>query len=169
VNAQTSYRLPLVEDGTSIWCLVRRSGTLDLNSTYCYLLLCKHFSETCAVAEVNGEIVGFVTAYLPPRHADTLFVWQIGVAAEMRGRGMASRLLEEVLQRKSCRSVRFLEATVGPTNHASRALFTRLAERLDAGLSEQSCFDSALFPGADHEAERLLRIGPFRISQQNET
>ena len=40
-----------------------RLGRLDLNSTCCYLLLCKHFLETCTVAVANGEIVGFVTAY----------------------------------------------------------------------------------------------------------
>ena len=45
------YRPPSVEEGTAVWQLIRDAGVLDLNFTYCYLLLCKHFSETCAVAE----------------------------------------------------------------------------------------------------------------------
>jgi L-2,4-diaminobutyric acid acetyltransferase len=144
---------------------VRDSGTLDVNSLYCYLLLCKDFPATCCVAEAHGAIAGFVTAYLPPGRGDTLFVWQIGVAAELRGQGVAGRLLQELLRRDVCRGVRFVEATVGPSNHASRALFTALARDMNAALSEQSCFDAKLFPEGNHESENLLRIGPFSLSQ----
>jgi L-2,4-diaminobutyric acid acetyltransferase len=161
---EISCRKPAVEEGASIWQLVRASEQLDLNSAYCYLLLCRHFSDTCAVAVVEGEVVGFVTAYLPPGQPDTLFVWQIGVARTMRGKGLATRLLKELLQRDACRGVKYLEATVGPENQASRALFTALARWLNADLIEESCFDAEHFPGEDHEAENLLRIGPFQDS-----
>jgi L-2,4-diaminobutyric acid acetyltransferase len=163
------YRRPVIEDGTPIWKLVRDSGVLDLNSVYCYLLLCKDYSETCAVAEANGEILGFVTAYLPPGREDSLFIWQIGVSSALRGQGVASRLLRELLQRESCRGVRFLDATIGPSNEASHALFAALAKRLGADLSEQSCFDAGLFPGESHEPENLIRIGPFQGFQLTQT
>ncbi|MGD9000722.1 MAG: diaminobutyrate acetyltransferase [Granulosicoccaceae bacterium] len=159
-----NFRPPTIEDGTPIWQLVRDSGVLDVNSTYCYLILCKHFSDTCCVAEVNGEIVGFVTGYLPPGREDTLFIWQVGVSPAMRGHGLATRLLQQLLQRDICHSVRFVEATVGPSNEASRALFASLAKRLDAKLSEQPCFDTTLFPSGDHEPENLLHIGPFALN-----
>jgi L-2,4-diaminobutyric acid acetyltransferase len=161
------YRTPTIEDGASIWQLARDLGTLDLNSTYCYLLLGKHFSETCAVAVKNGEIIGFVTGYLVPHRADTLFVWQIGITDTMRGQGLAIRLLQELLQRDVCRSVRFLEATIGSTNQASRALFTALAQRLNTDFSERPCFDAPLFPEGNHEAENLFRIGPFSVFRHN--
>jgi L-2,4-diaminobutyric acid acetyltransferase len=148
-----------------MWRLVRESGALDVNSVYCYLLLCKDFSATCCVAEARGGLVGFVTAYLPPGRSDTLFVWQIAVTSELRGQGVAARLLQELLRRRACRDVRFVEATVGPSNHASRALFTALARDLNGSLSEQSCFDASLFPEGGHEPENLLRIGPFSLSQ----
>ena len=61
--------------------------------------------------------------------------------------------------------VRYVEATVGPTNRASRALFTALARDLNATLIEQSCFDATLFPEGNHEPENLLRIGPLSLSQ----
>lgn len=160
------YRKPTIEDGASIWQLVRDSGTLDCNSAYSYLLLCKHFTETCAVAVAKGEIVGFLTAYFPPNRADTIFVWQVGITRAMRGQGLATRLLQQLLQRDVCRGVKFMEATVSPTNHASRALFTALAKWLNAELSEVSCFSAALFPEENHEAENLLRIGPFQVFRQ---
>jgi len=158
------YRPPTIEDGIAIRQLVCDAGSLDVNSVYCYLLLCKDFAETCAVAEAHGEILGFVTAYLPPSREHSLFVWQIGVGAAHRGQGLATRLLQELLRRKACRGIRFLEATVGPSNAASRALFTALAERLGAELSEQPCFDAALFPDEKHEPENLIRIGPLQPS-----
>lgn len=159
------YRPPTIEDGTPIWKLVRDSGVLDLNSAYCYLLLCKDYWKTCAVAEAKGETLGFVTAYLPPGREDSLFIWQIGVSSALRGQGVAGRLLRELLQRESCRGVRFLETTIGPSNDASHALFAALAKRLGADLSEQPCFDATLFPGKSHEPENLIRIGPFEAYQ----
>jgi L-2,4-diaminobutyric acid acetyltransferase len=164
-SAEITYRPPAPEDAPAIWRLVRDSGVLDVNSVYCYLLLCKDFADTCAVAERQGAIVGFVTAYIPPGRGDTLFIWQIGVASELRGRGLAGRLLQALLRRAVCRGIRFVEATVGPTNRASRALFTALARDLDAALDEQSCFDASVFAEGDHEPENLLRIGPFSLSQ----
>ena len=83
-----TLRSPTVEDAAAIWRLVRDSGVLDLNSPYSYLILCKHFAETCIVAEEAGVIVGFVTAYRPPITPDVIFVWQIGVAQSVRGRGV---------------------------------------------------------------------------------
>lgn len=148
-------------DGADIWRLVRASRVLDVNSEYCYLLLCEHFSGTCAVAESGGEVVGFVTAYRPPGREDTLFIWQVGTSAQRRGEGIATRLIREVLDRDGCHGVRFLEATVGPSNHASRALFQGLAQRLKTDVTEQAFFDSAMFADRKHEPENLLRIGPF--------
>ena len=137
---EITCRKPAIEEGASIWRLVRDSGTLDLNSAYCYLLLCKHFTETCSVVVANDAIVGFVTAYFPPDRADTIFVWQIGVTRAMRGQGLATRMLQELLQRDACRGVKFLEATVDPTNHASCALFMALAKWLNAELDEHGSF-----------------------------
>lgn len=159
-----TYRPPTLEDGQSIWRLAHDSRVLDVNSPYCYLLLCKHFSQTCLVVEANGALVGFVTAFLPPRRDDTLFIWQIGVASAWRGKGMGTRLLRELLQRDVCRGVNFLEATVGPANQASRALFAALAQTLKSALSERPYFDAALFPRGSHDAENLVRIGPFAHS-----
>ena len=33
---------------------------------YCNLIQCDHFSDTCIVGEMNGEIVGWVSGYVLP-------------------------------------------------------------------------------------------------------
>jgi L-2,4-diaminobutyric acid acetyltransferase len=146
-----------------VWRLARDSASLDLNSPYCYLLLCSHFADTSLVAEERGEIVGFVAAYRPPIRPDSIFVWQIAVAASHRGAGLASRLLAALVAQPAVRDVRQLEATVTQSNDASRRLFLGFARRFGVPCREESGFPAQLFPLAEtaHEAEILLCIGPL--------
>jgi L-2,4-diaminobutyric acid acetyltransferase len=155
------FREPSLRDGAEMWRLVKASRPLDLNSCYAYLLLCHHFSETCVVAERGEEMVGFVSAYVPPSTPETIFVWQVAVRAEMRGRGLATSMLIELLRRRACRGAAFLEATVSPSNEASWALFHALARRLGAGCEKKLLFPRGMFGEEGHEEEVLFRIGPF--------
>jgi L-2,4-diaminobutyric acid acetyltransferase len=162
------FRHPEIRDGLSIWRLIQEAGTLDLNSTYAYLMVCRDFSETCIVAEHDGHVVGFVTGYRPPRKQDTVFVWQIGVAPNARGRRLASEVLDRLIASEACKGVRYLDTNVTPSNEASRALFGSLARRLNAPIEELEGFESSLFPEPSHEPERLLRIGPFRPPKETQ-
>lgn len=155
------YRGASPEDGKRLHALVERGGVLELSSCYSYVLMCHHFGGTTVVAEAGGEVVGFVTAYRPPTHPDTVFVWQIGVDPRARGRGVARGLLDALLKRPACNDVRFLEATVTPSNVASRRLFASFARRRGAALVTGGGYPSRLFAEDGHEPEDLIRIGPF--------
>jgi L-2,4-diaminobutyric acid acetyltransferase len=146
-----------------VWRLVRDSGVLDLNSPYAYLLLCSDFAQTSIVAEAAGRLLGFVGAYRRPPRPESVFVWQIVTAREAQRRGLASRLLEAVLAQRACRGVRFLEATVTPSNHPSRAFFERFARHLGVAFEEEPAFPTEFFPGSDHEDEIRVRIGPLSV------
>jgi len=160
-DGEIRFRRPTVEDGRALWRLVVDAGSLDRNAGYTYLLLCRDFAETCIVAAKGDAIVGFVTGYRPPAERDVLFVWQVCVSQEARGRGLASALLDGLLVSEGCRGVRFLETTVTPSNAPSRAMFNALARRLGAEIDESPGFDEGLFPEDGHEPERRFRIGPF--------
>jgi L-2,4-diaminobutyric acid acetyltransferase len=155
------FRHPQLADSPQLWHLVKAVGTLDLNSSYAYVLMCRHFAHTCVLAELDDETVGFVTGYLPPEEPGVLFVWQVGVSEAARGRGVAGRMLDWLLDAEGCAEVEYIETTVSPTNDASRALFESLAERRDAEVAPIGVFPAGLFPEAGHEPEPLLRIGPF--------
>lgn len=156
-----SFRPPVADDGPAIYALADRCKPLDLNSRYCYLILCEHFASTCVVAECDGEIVAFMTAYILPERRDTLFVWQIAVDAAFRGRGIAKKMLRQLLGRQALKGILYVEATVNPSNHASRALFHALARRCSAELSESALFAARLFGSDQHEQENLIRVGPI--------
>lgn len=142
--------------------LVETSEVLELNSLYAYLLVCTHFAETSLVAESDTGLAGFVAAYRTPPAPETVFVWQVGVARELRGQGLGARLLDTLWQQPACRGVRYVEATVAPSNVASRKLFTAFARSRGAGLEVTPHFSTEHFAPFDHEEEELYRIGPLR-------
>lgn len=148
-----------VGDGARVWRLLGEIGALERNSCYTYLLLCSHFSSTCVIAELDDEIVGFVLAYRPPSDPDAVFVWQIGVVANMRGHGLAGRLLGALLALPACRDARFLTATVSPENRASLALFRGFARHGGLDCVLEAGFPAELF-AHPHPDENLFRIGP---------
>ncbi|WP_261753337.1 diaminobutyrate acetyltransferase [Tenuibacillus multivorans] len=156
-----TFETPTVEDGTEMWKLVNNS-TLDQNSVYKYILMCEFFADTCVVAKEGDKVVGFVTAFIPPEKQDVVFVWQIGVDSSQRGKGIASKILNELINRDACRDVRFLEATVTPSNKASQSLFKGLARHHDTDCQVYDFFSEDLFPSDEHEEERCFRIGPLK-------
>jgi L-2,4-diaminobutyric acid acetyltransferase len=147
-------------DAAAVHALVERCGVLELNTPYCYLLLADHFRATCVVAVARGELVGAVLGYRPPTRPDAIFVWQVGVDPRAQGRGLGGALLEAFVAAPGARGARFLEATVSPSNLASRALFSAFARRRRVELAEEPGYAASLFPEG-HEPERLLRIGPL--------
>jgi len=156
-----------VTDGADLWRLARDAGDLDVNSPYSYLLWCRDFAGTTAVArDASGQAVGFVTGYLRPEAPGTLFVWQVAVDGSHRGTGVAGALLDALSARVAAEHgpIR-LEATVTPGNVASDRLFRSYARRHGATVTREVLFPSDAFPdapgaGGGHEPEVLYRIGP---------
>lgn len=163
--ANIVFRAPTSDDGAAVWRLVRDSGALDENSLYCNLLQCDHFADTCLLAEAAGEadgdILGWVSGYIPPKEPDTLFIWQVGVAEAARGQGLAGRLLTGLIDRPACRDVTRLKTTITRDNAASWALFRRFAARMDAPLGAVAHFTRADHFDGRHATEYMVTIGAF--------
>jgi L-2,4-diaminobutyric acid acetyltransferase len=169
-SAQTvTLRAPTAEDGPALHDLIAACPPLDRNSRYCNLLQVSHFADTAVVAERDGEIVGSITGYLKPGDPATLFIWQVAVHETARGQRLARRMMDEIVARPVCRDVRWMETTIEPDNAASWSAFRKFADAHGAAMSQSLLFSRERHFAGTHGDEVLLRIGPFRISQNQRT
>ncbi len=158
---KAQLRPPTATDGASVHRLIGLCLPLDTNSTYCNLLQCTHFANTSVVAEVESIPIGFISGYLIPDRPDTLFVWQVAISESARGQGLATRMLNRLLERENLQQVQFIETTITQDNAASWKLFERLAEALKSPLVTETFFDKSTHFEGQHESEILVKIGPL--------
>lgn len=137
--------------------MVGECAPLDLNSCYSYYLITNHFSKTSLVGISGSEIVSFVSGYFLPDKPTHLFIWQVAVSSKMRGRGVANAMLNELINEYRDK-IEYIEATVNPSNNASKSLFKKLSKSLDAPFSEAEFIKEGELE-ENHEAEILLQVG----------
>ena len=150
-GARSRLRAPSKEDGQAVWDLIAACPPLDQNSMYCNILQCSHFAETGVAAEKEGDLVGFISGYIPPQQPETVFVWQVAVHEKGRGQGLAKRMLKEIVSRDACKDVTHMETTITADNEASWALFRSFARDLGAELTYHEHFEKETHFGGQHE------------------
>jgi len=162
-----TFRRPTLEDGMDVYRLVENCSPLDTNSSYCNLLQCSHFSDTSIAAEIDGKLAGFVSGYILPARPNTLFIWQVAVAEQARGLGLASRMLTNLLARDQSTSnstpIEYLETTITQDNKPSWALFEGLAKKQSVALNTSDWMDKEAHFSGQHDSETLVRLGPFPL------
>jgi L-2,4-diaminobutyric acid acetyltransferase len=153
---------PCLSDGPALTALIKRCPPLDENSAYANLLQVSHFADTAIVTrDPAGGLLGAITGYALPEAPHTLFIWQVAVAPEARGEGLALTMLQSLVRRPRVQPFRALTATVTEDNAASWALFHRFAEAHGALLRSGPWLDEhAHFAGA-HASEHRLLIEPL--------
>tara|TARA_R110002073_G_scaffold264362_2_gene427350 strand:+ start:1511 stop:2008 length:498 start_codon:yes stop_codon:yes gene_type:complete len=161
MSSEIIFRHPVLEDGIDVFDLIERCPPLDQNSSYCNFLQCSHFADTCVAAEMDGDLVGFVSGYRLPSDSSILFVWQVAVDSRARGQGLASKMIMHLLSQPSCRNVTHVHTTITEANEASWALFRGLAAKLDCGLASKKLMDQERHFKGRHDSEFLVHLGPF--------
>ncbi len=154
-------RQPALKDGMAVYELIAKCPPLDPNSSYCNFLQCGHFATTSVAAELDGELVGFISGYLNPQKPNTLFIWQVAVSEAARGCGLARRMLTFIVGQQACNDVTHMETTITADNGASWALFKSFASSVDAPYEHAVWLDKDEHFQGLHDSEELLRIGPF--------
>lgn len=151
-----------------MWRIARDSQTLDLNSSYAYVLFARDFAATSRIALVDDVPAAFVIGYRRPADPSCLFIWQIAVDEAFRGLGLAGRMLHHLVDDDTTSPrTRTLQTTITDDNTASQQLFRSFARRWgSAPVVVRPLFESAHFtpaghaPDANHAPERLYEIGP---------
>lgn len=152
-------RPPRGEDGPAITALIAACPPLDTNSAYCNLLQCSDFADTCVLAEREGEVVGWISAYRPPSDPARIFVWQVAVSLTARGFGLGGWMLNELIDRPAVAGARALTTTITEANSASWRLFESFARRRGVSFDRAVRFDRAKHFAGKHDTEFEVTIG----------
>ncbi len=103
--------------------MARSCPPLDLHTSYTYWVAAEYFGSGSYILEDDGICAGYIMTVQTP---ETIFVWQIGILPEYRGRGLSRRLIDRVLD-DAAASGRGVEVTIAKNNAASFAAFTSAA------------------------------------------
>jgi L-2,4-diaminobutyric acid acetyltransferase len=116
------------------------------------------------VAERDGALAGWISAYRPPKAPNQFFIWQVAVHPSARGVGLGGRMLDALVARPGAVGVTTLLTTITQANTVSWALFNAFARRRGTGPVRQPMFDkNAHFAGA-HDTEHLVSIPLWEAS-----
>jgi len=111
-----------------------------------------HFRDTSFVAEVNGDLVGFLIGFLSPALTDEAYIHFVGVHPDYRKLGVGRTLYERFFDLASKAGRHRVRCVTSPVNDMSiafhRSLGFQLAERTDDS-SQVSIYQNYDGPGED--------------------
>ncbi|WP_150238775.1 diaminobutyrate acetyltransferase [Nocardiopsis quinghaiensis] len=153
------FRRPEPSDAHAVREMVDASEELDNNSEYYYMIWFRDFARTSMVADLDGEVIGFLSGYRRPDRPDTYFVWQEAVTPRHGIPFLGVKLFDHAVEQELLAGARYVEATVSEANTPIVMVLKRFAKRWGADIDRSVLFTSADFGGGHHE-ETLYRIGP---------
>jgi len=116
------------------------------------------FRDTSVVAELEGELVGGVTAYRLPYDPQTLFIWHADVAETARDQGLSSLMMGYLMRQEACVGVTRVQTAIAPMDERAWTLFRHFARWQRSHMEIQMFITQALTPFAQHETDHLVTI-----------
>ncbi len=99
--------------------LAQQCSPLDIHTQYTYWVNATFFSRSSFILELKGEPIGYIMSV---ENIDTLFIWQIGILPEYRGRGFSFCLISSCFDYAlSCNKK--IQVTIAKDNLASYSSF----------------------------------------------
>ena len=159
------FRAPQASDAAEISLLLKESGAPTHSELHRSLLQSDQFRETCGVVEIAGDIVGWISAYLPPFDPESLYVWQIAVSKKARGLGVAHRMLLDLMNRDICDGVRRLQISIRFDDPDGWEFIQRYADIRGASMAVQANYLRDVSASGLQPTEHLVTVN-FAQSQQ---
>jgi predicted GNAT superfamily acetyltransferase len=89
-------------------------------------LFLDHFHDTSLVAEMDGDLTGFLVGFLSPARADEAYIHFVGVRPDLRGSGLGRRLYERFFTLARAAGRGTVRCVTSPVNEGSVAFHRRL-------------------------------------------
>ena len=75
--------------------LAKQCPALDLHTQYTYWVNTYYFNKSSFILEDDGKPIGYIMTLNTP---DVIFIWQIGIIKEYRGKGLSYKLISAVME-----------------------------------------------------------------------
>lgn len=163
-GSSIKIRTPRMDDLQGIVSVVRACEPyLTAHMSYIYWMQIRHCRDTCAVAVMGGEIVGWCS--IIPGSGGRYFVHQLGIAPKARRQGLAQSLLAHLVSELRRREdTPELEFTIDRMNGAALDVVKTVAGRVEmqlrrtpepVGLLEDGCAEDlyVMTPDASRRAD----------------
>jgi predicted GNAT superfamily acetyltransferase len=119
-------------------------------------LFFQHFRTTSWLVEQDGELVAFLVGFLCPTHDDEAYIHFVGVAPELRGRGIAQGLYELFFAVARAQGRTVVRAITSPVNKASIAFHSHIGFVMLPGDGEQDGLP--IWPDYDGPGQHRVRL-----------
>jgi len=95
-----------------------------------------HFRETSFIAQVDGEIVGFLNGFLSQSFADEAYIHFVGVHPDYRQAGIARALYEKFFAVARAAGRQIVRCVTSPVNKLSIVFHLRMGFEIEPGDAE---------------------------------
>ncbi|CUK15858.1 L-2,4-diaminobutyric acid acetyltransferase [Shimia thalassica] len=151
-------RSPRPEDGERVALLAKDDRKQVFGELLGELSDFEQFMNTSIVAEVEGEVVGAVLAYVPPYDPETLNILHVVIHENEENKGLGSLMLGQLMRREVCAGITRVETTISASDEVTWALFRRFAQWQRRRLDIKPFFTQALQPHRRHENDNQVTI-----------
>lgn len=128
---------------------------LDVHTPYTYWVVCQFFSDGCFIAEEDGVAVGSI---MTVKGDDCVFVWQIGVLSEFRGKGISQHLYKAVLDYARDCKVKKIMLSISPDNDNSNFAFKNFCKKNELNIVQSGVCNIEIPAEQFFEKENLYEV-----------
>jgi L-2,4-diaminobutyric acid acetyltransferase len=103
---------------------------------YTYWILQNYYGSTCKVIQNDDRLLGYISA-IPSIDKNTLFIWQLCIDEEYRGKGLGTMLITSIISEANVLGYDNIQFSISETNIASQTLFKNFAEKSKSNIYEK--------------------------------
>ena len=126
------------EDVDKIRRFVRECEPLELHTPFTYWTLFNYFSNLCFLIAEDDMVIGFVSGIRSSLDQNVVYLWQIGVSKNSRGKNYASVLIDAFTKAVRAIECNKIQVSISPENKTSYNVFLKYVKEHSYSISKIS-------------------------------
>ena len=114
-----------VEDVDSLRIFVNECKPLELHTPFTYWAIFNYFSNLCFLMIEEEKIIGFISGVRSSLDKDIVYLWQIGISKDYRGKNYAFLLIDHFIKAVIGLDCNKIQVSISPENQSSYNAFTK--------------------------------------------